>query len=123
MHPLLTTLLDLQQPHPVGSAENDAVRGRLVAHLEAGGFKPELQRGFACAERGACAPLVNVIVQVPGQVDAPAVVLAAHYDSVNAGPGAADDGSGRSRRRGRTATRWWWCGPRARRRGCWGRGC
>lgn len=91
---LLTTLLDQQQPHPVGSAENDAVRERLVAHLEANGFKPELQRGFACAERGACAPLVNVIVQVPGQVEGPAVVLAAHYDSVNAGPGAADDGSG-----------------------------
>ena len=91
---VLTMLLGDQAPHPVGSAENDAVRERLLAHLRAAGFEPELQTGFACNERGSCAPLVNVIVKVPGQVDGPAVVLAAHYDSVGAGPGAADDGSG-----------------------------
>lgn len=90
----LADLLGDQQPHPVGSAANDGVRARLVAQLRSMGFEPELQRGFACNERGSCAPVVNVIVQVPGQVEGSAVALAAHYDSVGAGPGAADDGSG-----------------------------
>lgn len=91
---LLADLLGDQQPHPVGSAANDGVRARLLAHLRALGVEPELQRSFACGERGTCAPVVNVIVQLPGQTDGPAVMMAAHYDSVGAGPGAADDGSG-----------------------------
>ncbi len=36
----------------------------------------------------------NVIARIEGQKPGPAVMLAAHYDSVGAGPGAADDGSG-----------------------------
>src|SRR5688572_20476916 len=79
---VLADLLGDQQPHPVGSAANDGVRARLLAHLRGMGLDPELQRGFSCNERGTCAPVVNVIVQLPGQVDGPAVALAAHYDSV-----------------------------------------
>lgn len=91
---VLVDLLGDQRPHPVGSAANEAVRERLLAQLRALGHEPELQTSFACSEGGRCAPVVNVIVKVPGQIDGPAVVLAAHYDSVGAGPGAADDGSG-----------------------------
>jgi hypothetical protein len=77
--------------HPVGSPANDAVRERLLARLRTLGVEPELQRGFACSESGSCATVTNVLVWLPGQVAGPAVALAAHYDSVPAGPGAADD--------------------------------
>ncbi|MBL9104126.1 MAG: M20/M25/M40 family metallo-hydrolase [Myxococcales bacterium] len=91
---LLAELLGDEAPHPVGSAANVAVRERLVAQVRLLGLEPRLQEGFACSEWGSCAAVTNVIVEVPGTGGGPAVALAAHYDSVGAGPGAADDGSG-----------------------------
>jgi hypothetical protein len=93
-HATLVDLLGDQSPHPVGSAANDAVRGRLQAQLRALGLEFEEQRAFVCSDGGACAHVTNVITWLPGQVPGPALALTAHYDSVAAGPGAADDGHG-----------------------------
>jgi len=90
----LAALLGDQAPHPVGSAANAAVRARLIAELRALGLAPEEQPGFACSPGGSCAAVVNVLVRVAGRAPGPALLLAAHYDSVGAGPGAADDGHG-----------------------------
>jgi hypothetical protein len=85
-------------PHPVGSPANDRVRERLIAQLRALGLEPTRQRAFICAEQGNCAWVENLIVRIEGASDRgaqrPAVALLAHYDSVGAGPGAADDGHG-----------------------------
>src|SRR5690606_9644221 len=66
----------------------------LVARLRGLGLEPEEQRAFVCSDGGTCAHVTNVIAWLPGQVRGPALALAAHYDSVGAGPGAADDGHG-----------------------------
>ncbi|MBK7825464.1 M20/M25/M40 family metallo-hydrolase [Nannocystis sp.] len=93
-HARLALLLADEAPHPVGSAAGVALRGRLVAQLRELGLSPEELPAFSCSEYGSCAPVVNVLVRVPGQEPGPALLLASHYDSVPAGPGAADDGHG-----------------------------
>jgi hypothetical protein len=81
-------------PHPTGSPENDEVRAHIVAELTALGYQPEIQTAFACSEYGKCATVRNILVRVNGTQPGAAVLLAAHYDSVPAGPGASDDGIG-----------------------------
>ncbi|MGH9712603.1 MAG: M20/M25/M40 family metallo-hydrolase [Candidatus Acidiferrales bacterium] len=81
-------------PHPIGSAANDALRARVVSELEQLGYKPEVQTGFACDEYGSCGTAKNVVARLDGSESGAAVLLAAHYDSVPAGPGASDDGAG-----------------------------
>jgi len=85
-----------QRPHPVGSADHDRVRDYLVAALEGLGFKVERQN--AVVRRGTTtvrmARVENVMARVAGTSSTGAVLLASHYDSVPAGPGAADAGSG-----------------------------
>src|SRR5213593_4449716 len=43
----LRAILGGDIPHPVGSAAHDAVRDRLVAHLQSLGYDMTLQRAFA----------------------------------------------------------------------------
>jgi hypothetical protein len=81
-------------PHPTGSAANDVVRGRVIAELTALGYAPQVQTGFSCDEYGTCATVKNVLARLDGKESGAAVLLAAHYDSVAAGPGASDDGVG-----------------------------
>jgi len=81
-------------PHPTGSAANDVVRGRVIAELTALGYAPQVQTGFSCDEYGTCATVKNVLARLDGTESGAAVLLAAHYDSVAAGPGASDDGVG-----------------------------
>jgi hypothetical protein len=69
------------------------VLARLLAEWRALGIEPEVQEGWVMY-RGVLALVRNVIAVLPA--DAPAgagagVLLAAHYDSVPAGPGASDD--------------------------------
>lgn len=90
----LSRLLGDGSPHPIGSTANDAVRARVVAELEQLGHKPEVQTGFACDEYGSCGTAKNVVARVEGSESGTGVLLAAHYDSVPAGPGASDDGAG-----------------------------
>jgi hypothetical protein len=81
-------------PHPTGSAANDVVRGRVVAELTALGYVPQVQTGFSCDEYGTCATVKNVLARLDGREPGVSVLLASHYDSVPAGPGASDDGVG-----------------------------
>ena len=82
-------------PHPVGSAANEAVRDHIIAELEALGLPVELRSTFACSSIWPlCGYVENILTRLPGQSEGPAVMLTAHYDSVPAGPGAADDIAG-----------------------------
>ncbi len=95
---VLTRLLGPERPHPVSSAENAAVRARLLQEFAALGIHAHTYQAFACDpgrgfERIVCATANDVIAEVlpgPGR----SVVMMAHYDSVPAGPGAADNMSG-----------------------------
>ncbi len=69
------------------------------------GYRVELQTGLTCNPRGTCGTPTNIVAQQDGTAGAapqragagtPAdsILLAAHYDSVGAGPGASDDGTG-----------------------------
>jgi len=91
---LLQQILRDDQPHPLGSAANEAVRTRIVDELGDLGYKPQVQIGFACSEYGDCATVNNVVARLDGSEPDGAVLLAAHYDSVPAAPGDSDDGSG-----------------------------
>lgn len=95
---VLARLLGPEKPHPVSSDENMQVRGRIMRELSLLRLQPVLLHGFACHsphDYGVliCATVNDVIATVkPGQ--GRAIVLLAHYDSVPAGPGAADNESG-----------------------------
>ncbi len=81
-------------PHPIGSAANRAIRDRIVAQFTALGYEARVVRAFACDGRGVCGTVENITARPPGQPGGPTVVAVAHYDSVPAGPGASDDGTG-----------------------------
>jgi hypothetical protein len=106
---VLERLLAEGVPHPVGSPANRVVRDRILDEFTALGYEPHVQRAFSCrAAGGSCAWVENIAVRVPGRGDPPAVsptgdpvegaaraiMLASHYDSRGAGPGAADAGAG-----------------------------
>jgi hypothetical protein len=80
-------------PHPIGSPDGARMREAVVKRLAALGYSTELQSGFVCND-GVCGSPVNIVARLGGSTsDADAVMLAAHYDSVPAGPGASDDGA------------------------------
>jgi hypothetical protein len=101
---VLKTLLGDGQPHPIGSSANARVRDAIVQQLTGLGYKPQLQSGLVCNKWGVCGTPTNVVVTLPAAANSStpgdaaaqndAVLLAAHYDSVPAGPGASDDGTG-----------------------------
>jgi hypothetical protein len=72
-------------PHPAGSPAQARVRGYLVRHLTALGLQTQVQNAGGAE---------NVAARLPGTHPSGAVLILAHYDSVPAGPGAADNGSG-----------------------------
>jgi hypothetical protein len=80
-------------PHPPGTADHARAQRVVVERLRALGLAPELQAARECG-RGGCVDIVNVVARIPGVEPGPALLLAAHYDSVPAGPGASDDGAG-----------------------------
>lgn len=90
---VLERVLGDERPHPVGSAANAAVRERILAELERIGVAAEVRSRFVCGA-SACATVHNVLGHLPGGSADDAILLTAHYDSVAAGPGAGDDGSG-----------------------------
>src|ERR1700678_1028662 len=81
-------------PHPMGSAADSQVRGLIVKRLTALGYTTELQTGLSCNDFGACGTPTNMVATRGELTGKDAVMLAAHYDSVPAGPGASDDGVG-----------------------------
>ena len=89
-------------PHPIGSAANQAVRDKLLARMTALGLNPQVHPGVGVYQRKSGgkvfvtgAPVENLVGVLPGRDRAlPALALMAHYDSVAASPGAADDAAG-----------------------------
>ena len=91
---ILQDLVGNGVPHPLGSPAAAQLRDAIVNRFSALGYAPELQSGFVCNDYGVCGNPVNIVVQLAGSPgERNAVLLAAHYDSVPAGPGASDDGA------------------------------
>ena len=82
-------------PHPTGTRENAAVRDYLIGALRALGLQPQVQTAFAANGSSDSAGYANnILARIPGSAPGDkAVLLAAHYDSVPNGYGAADDGA------------------------------
>lgn len=84
-------------PHPVDSAALDETRARLMQEIRSLGYSPELRAANVCQNLSGvsarCAFVQNIFFMA-GPAEGPALVLAAHYDSVEASPGFADDGIG-----------------------------
>jgi hypothetical protein len=96
-----------QNPHPLGSAENAKVREYLIAELTKQGLQPEIQTAEVTrtirfispqtgqpVQRDFAGTVNNVLARIEGSDNTDtAVAIAAHYDSVEDGPGASDDGA------------------------------
>jgi hypothetical protein len=84
------------RPHPMGSADHDRVRDYIVGQLTALGLKPQLQVTTAVGTRYQAAGRVqNILSWMPGkESNGKALLLAVHYDGVEAGPAAGDDAAG-----------------------------
>ncbi len=90
----LRRILGPDVPHPVGSPADENVRANILDELTRLGYQPQVETGFACGTVGSCATVNNVVAHLDGYEPGAAVLLAAHYDSVPAGPGDSDDGVG-----------------------------
>lgn len=94
---MLQQLTKEQVPHPVDSPANRVVEKRLVGLLQGMGYKTDIQQADMCRTRGSgisrCARVRNVIVNIEGSGTGKGILLAAHYDSVPAGPGGSDAGA------------------------------
>jgi hypothetical protein len=85
-----------QRPHPMGTADHDLVRDYIVGQLSAIGLHAEIQQATAIGTRYQQAGRVqNILARLPGSDSGgKAVLVLAHYDGVEAGPAASDDGAG-----------------------------
>jgi hypothetical protein len=83
--------------HSTGTPEQARVREYLLGQFRALGLKPVVQEGGASNNYGDVthvAHVKNILARLPGTAGGgPALMLAAHYDSVPTGPGAGDDGA------------------------------
>ncbi len=92
------------EPHVAGSPANDRMRERMMAMLRGMGLTPTVQEtvsvqgGQLSSSAGGIglARVRNVVTLIPGAAPTGRVFLVAHYDSVQSGPGANDDGAGTS---------------------------
>ncbi|MCC6457327.1 MAG: M20/M25/M40 family metallo-hydrolase [Caldilineaceae bacterium] len=92
---LAARLIEDGTPHPMGTQANDQIRSRILDELTTFGYTVETQDTLTCRTVWAvCGYVRNIITRLPGRAEGPAVLLVAHYDSVGAGPGAADDMAG-----------------------------
>jgi len=85
-----------QRPHPMGTADHDRVRDYIVDQLSRLGFRPQIQQTTAIGTRYRDAGRVqNILARLPGiDQNGKAVLIMVHYDGVEAGPAASDDGAG-----------------------------
>jgi hypothetical protein len=85
-----------QRPHPLGTEEHDRVRDYILAQLASLGIESEVQTTTGIGTRYQEAGHVqNILGYLRGSVSSgKAVLLMVHYDGVEAGPAAADDGAG-----------------------------
>ncbi|MGZ3467305.1 MAG: M28 family peptidase, partial [Gemmatimonadaceae bacterium] len=85
-----------QRPHPMGTADHDRVRDYIIGKLSTIGLRAEIQQATAIGTRYQQAGRVqNIVARLPGtDSGGKAVLIVAHYDGVEAGPAASDDGAG-----------------------------
>ncbi|MFI5716557.1 M28 family peptidase [Nocardia sp. NPDC051750] len=84
------------EPRPLGSPASDRAADYIAGQLRAAGFGVEIQRAVGAGTAPGVATfgwVDNVIATLPGRNPTGTVLLAAHYDSVAAGPGISDDGA------------------------------
>ena len=85
-------------PHAVDSAPLDETRARLMQEIRSLGYSPELRAANVCQSLSGtaarCAFVQNIFFTAGPATNDPAVVVSAHYDSVEASPGFGDDGIG-----------------------------
>ena len=86
-----------QTPHPIGSSEIEQVRNYIVNELASVGLIPEIQ-GTAVPDyfginNDEPVDIYNIFAVLPGTNSTGSIVLAGHYDTVPASPGANDDSS------------------------------
>jgi len=83
--------------HPTGSPANVLVRDYLLAELRGLGLEPSTDSRVAGRGAGSrlnvAGSVTNIHARLPGTAPTGRILLAAHYDSVPNGPGAADDGA------------------------------
>jgi hypothetical protein len=91
---VLNRLVGSGVPHPVGSAANETIENLIESEFRALGYTTQVQPAFDCDEYGDCGSVKNLQAILNGSEVGPAVLIAAHYDSVQAGPGAFDDAAG-----------------------------
>jgi hypothetical protein len=94
---MLELLTKEQVPHPVDSQANRVIEKRIVRLLRDMGYQEDIQQTQIChdTQRGSarCTQVRNIIVEIPGTSADKGILLAAHYDSVPAGPGGSDAGA------------------------------
>src|SRR4051812_1438726 len=85
-----------QRPHPMGTADHDRVRDYITGQISSLGLTPQIQQATAIGTRYQEAGRVqNILTRLPGRdSNGKVVLLVAHYDGIEAGPAAADDGAG-----------------------------
>jgi hypothetical protein len=85
-----------RRPHPMGTADHDRVRDYILGQLSAIGLQPQVQQTTGIGTRYRRAGHVqNILARLPGSDShGKAVLIMAHYDGVEAGPAASDDGAG-----------------------------
>ncbi|MFB8002022.1 M28 family peptidase [Nocardia sp. NPDC056000] len=88
------------KPHPVGTPEHDRVRDYLAGELRKLGLETEIRSGVGRwpgdfkPDRTGLGRVDNIVGTLKGTNPTGTVYLVAHYDSVQSGPGANDDGVG-----------------------------
>ena len=84
-----------ESPHPTGSEAAAAVLGRIRQELAKLDWESEVQEAVGVGPGGTVGRMRNLVSRRTGKQDEqPSVLVAAHYDSVGAGPGVADDLAG-----------------------------
>jgi len=83
-----------REPHPMGTAANESVRGYILGKLLEMGVEAEEQPAQHAVGGQTIEVSTNVIGRIAGTANTKAFALMAHFDSTPYGPGAADDGSG-----------------------------
>jgi hypothetical protein len=81
------------RPRPAGSPAAERALAGLREAFDGLGYRTEVQRGWACHGEGYCARVANLVATRAG-AGGGYVAVAAHYDTVAASPGVADNGAG-----------------------------
>lgn len=86
------------EPRPTGSPAHDRVRRYLLDEIGRAGLEAQVQEALVPAGDlpgvHRLTRVRNVIARLPGRGEGGGILLASHYDSVPASPGAGDDAAG-----------------------------